>query len=163
MAAFEPKNPDYRAVAAALFNAQPAMRTLGITLARLAPGEVELAMGYSPDVTQQNGFVHAGVITAGLDNACGVAAFSLMPRDADILTVEFKTSLLAPARGERFTFKAEVVKPGRTLTFCEARAFAERDGVATLVATMTGTLMALVRRDAAAPPVENASPAMRGD
>lgn len=149
MAAFEPKNPDYRDAAAALFEAQPAMHTLGISIAHLAPGEVELAMPHSSAFTQQNGFVHAGIITAGLDNACGVAAFTLMPREADILTVEFKTSLLAPARGERFLFKAEVVKPGRTLTFCEAKAFAEHDGKTTLIATMTGTLMALLPRVAA--------------
>ena len=163
MAVFEPRNPDYRAAATALFEAQPAMRTLGLSLACLAPGEVELAMDYSPAFTQQNGFVHAGIITAALDNACGVAAFTLMPKEADILTVEFKTSLLAPARGERFTFQAAVVKPGRTLTFCEAKAFAMRDGVATLVATMTGTLMTLLRRDAAVPQVQNTSPASRGD
>ena len=83
---------------------------------------------------------------SGLDNACGVAAFTLMPREADILTVEFKTTLLAPARGARFVFKAEVVKPGRTLTFCEARAFAEHEGKTTLIATMTGTLMAMLPR-----------------
>jgi len=146
MQRFEPKNPDYRAVATATFDRQPAMRTLGITLARLEPGEVDLSMPYSADWTQQNGFVHAGIITAGLDNACGIAAFTLMPAGSDILTVEFKTNLLAPARGERFSFRASVVKPGRTLTVCEARAFAETDGVETLIATMTGTLMALPRR-----------------
>jgi uncharacterized protein (TIGR00369 family) len=146
MPRFEPKNPDYRAVATATFDRQPAMRTLGITLARLEPGEVDLSMPYSADWTQQNGFVHAGIITAGLDNACGIAAFTLMPAGSDILTVEFKTNLLAPARGERFSFRACVVKPGRTLTVCEARAFAEADGVETLIATMTGTLMALPRR-----------------
>jgi uncharacterized protein (TIGR00369 family) len=122
------------------------MRTLGISIARMEPGEVDLSMAYSPDFTQQNGFVHAGIITAGLDNACGIAAFTLMPPGSDILTVEFKTNLLAPARGQRFTFRATVVKPGRTLTVCEARAFAEQDGAETLVATMTGTLMALARR-----------------
>ena len=163
MASFEPRNPDYRAAATALFDAQPAMRALGLSLGHITPGEVELTMAYSAAFTQQNGFVHAGVITAGLDNACGVAAFTLMPKEADILTVEFKTSLLAPARGERFTFKAWVVKPGRTLTFCEAKAFAVRDGAETLVATMTGTLMALLRRDAAAPPAPNTSPASRAD
>ncbi|TPQ32399.1 thioesterase [Bradyrhizobium guangdongense] len=146
MAAFEPKNPDYRTAAATLFAAQPAMNTLGISLTKLAPGEAELAMSHSPAFTQQNGFIHAGIVTAALDNACGVAAFTLMPREADILTVEFKTNLLAPARGSRFIFRAEVVKPGRTLTFCEAKAFAERDGAATLIATMTGTLMALLPR-----------------
>ena len=149
MAAFEPKNPGYRAAAIAMFEAQPAMHTLGIVIVRLAPGQVELAMLHSPAFTQQNGFVHAGIITAGLDNSCGVAAFSLMPSEADILTVEFKTTLLAPARGERFVFKAEVVKPGRTLTFCEAKAFAEHEGKTTLIATMSGTLMAMLPRVAA--------------
>lgn len=149
MTAFEPKNPGYRAAAIAMFDGQPAMRTLGILIVRLAPGEVELAMLHAPALTQQNGFIHAGIITAGLDNACGVAAFSLMPPDAGILTVEFKTTLLAPARGERFVFKAEVVKPGRTLTFCEAKAYAEHDGKTTLIATMSGTLMAMLPRAAA--------------
>jgi uncharacterized protein (TIGR00369 family) len=143
---FEPKNPDYRAVATATFDRQPAMQSLGISIARLEPGEVDLAMPYSAAWTQQNGFVHAGVITAGLDSACGIAAFTLMPANSDILTVEFKTNLLAPAKGDRFVFRARVVKPGRTLTVCEAQAFAEQDGAENLIATMTGTLMALPRR-----------------
>jgi uncharacterized protein (TIGR00369 family) len=149
MARFEPKNPDYRRIATDTFERQHAMRTLGISIARLEPGEVELAMAYSSDFTQQNGFVHAGIITAGLDSACGIAAFTLMPVGSDILTVEFKTNLLAPARGQRFAFRATVVKPGRTLTVCEGRAYAEHEGVETLVATMTGTLMALPRRASA--------------
>ncbi|UWU92058.1 PaaI family thioesterase [Bradyrhizobium sp. CB1015] len=149
MAAFEPKNPGYRAASIAMFDSQPAMRTLGIVIVRLAPGEVELAMLHAPALTQQNGFIHAGIIAAGLDNACGVAAFSLMPPEAGILTVEFKTTLLAPARGERFVFKAEVVKPGRTLTFCEAKAYAEHDGKTTLIAAMSGTLMAMLPHPAA--------------
>ncbi|MBN8991172.1 MAG: PaaI family thioesterase [Rhizobiales bacterium] len=150
---FEPKNPDYRHIATDTFERQCAMRTLGISIARLEPGEVELAMAYSADLTQQNGFVHAGIITAGLDSACGIAAFTLMPAGSDILTVEFKTNLLAPARGQRFAFRGSVVKPGRTLTVCEARAYADEDGNETLVATMTGTLMALPRRASA--PLQN--------
>jgi len=149
MPRFEPKNPDFRKVATGTFDRQRAMRTLGISIARLEPGEVDLSMAYSSDFAQQNGFVHAGIITAGLDNACGIAAFTLMPEGSDILTVEFKTNLLAPARGERFAFRATVVKPGRTLTVCEGRAYAEHGGVETLIATMTGTLMALPRREGA--------------
>lgn len=149
MADFQPKNPDYRAASTETFAQQRAMRTLGITIARLEPGEVDLAMDYSADFTQQHGFIHAGVITAGLDNACGIAAFTLMPAGAGILTVEFKTNLLAPARGERFVFRATVVKPGRTLTVCEARAYAVHDGIETLIATMSGTLMALAPREPA--------------
>jgi uncharacterized protein (TIGR00369 family) len=143
---FQPRNPDFREVATDTFERQQAMRTLGISIARLEPGEVDLSMAYSRDFTQQNGFVHAGIITAGLDSACGIAAFTLMPVGSDILTVEFKTNLLAPAKGERFAFRAHVVKPGRTLTVCEGRAYAEHEGVETLIATMTGTLMALPRR-----------------
>jgi uncharacterized protein (TIGR00369 family) len=146
MPRFEPKNPNYRTAATATFDRQVAMQTLGVSIARLEPGEVDLAMPYSPAWTQQNGFVHAGVITAGLDTACGIAAFTLMPADCDILTVEFKTNLLAPARGVRFIFRARVVKPGRTLTVCDAQAFAEHGGAEGLIATMTGTLMALPRR-----------------
>ena len=147
MSGFEPRNPDYRAVATETFERQRAMRTLGISIARIEPGEVDLAMPYAPEFTQQNGFMHAGIITAGLDTACGIAAFTLMPEGSDILTVEFKTNLLAPARGERFLFRGVVVKPGRTLTVCDGRAYAVQDGVETLVATMTGTLMALPRRE----------------
>ena len=146
MPRFEPNNPDYLKVATATFERQQAMRALGISIARLEPGEVDLSMPYSADFTQQNGFVHAGIITAGLDSACGIAAFTLMPQGSDVLTVEFKTNLLAPAKGDRFAFRAHVVKPGRTLTVCEARALAETGGVETLIATMTGTLMALPRR-----------------
>lgn len=146
-ASFQPKNPDYRRIAVDTFERQRAMKTLGISIARLEPGEVDLAMNYSPEHTQQNGFVHAGIITAGLDSACGIAAFTLMPDGSDILTVEFKTNLLAPARGQRFAFRATVVKPGRTLTVCEGRAYAEHDGAEVLIATMSGTLMALPRRE----------------
>jgi uncharacterized protein (TIGR00369 family) len=149
MVRFQPRNPDYREIATNTFNQQRAMKTLGISIARLAPGEVDLAMNYRDELTQQHGFIHAGIITAALDNACGIAAFTLMPAGAGILTVEFKTNLLAPARGERFTFRATVVKPGRTLTVCEARAYAAHDGVETLIATMSGTLMALLPREGA--------------
>lgn len=146
MPRFEPKNPDYQDIATATFEGQPAMRNLGISIARIEPGEVELSMPYSADWTQQNGFIHAGIITAGLDTACGIAAFTLMPARCDVLTVEFKTNLLAPAKGERFSFRATVIKPGRTLTVCEGQAFAHRDGAENLIATMTGTLMALPRK-----------------
>jgi uncharacterized protein (TIGR00369 family) len=146
MPRFEPKNPDYRKIATATFDSQKAMRSLGISIARLEAGEVDLSMSYSAEFTQQNGFVHAGIITAGLDSACGIAAFTLMPVNTDILTVEFKTNLLAPAKGERFSFRAVVIKPGRTLTVCEGRAFAQIGGAENLIATMTGTLMALPRR-----------------
>ena len=144
---FQPKDANFADRVRASFARQRVMQTLGVEITRLAPGEIELAMPFEAAFTQQHGFVHAGIMATVLDSACGYAAFSLMPADAAVLTVEFKTNLLAPAKGERFAFRAHVVKPGRTLTFCDARAFALEDsGNERLVATMNGTLMALFDR-----------------
>jgi uncharacterized protein (TIGR00369 family) len=140
---YEPKDLRFRERVTESFGRQRAMQTLGITITRLVPGEIELAMPYAQAFTQQHGFVHAGIVTTALDSACGYAAFSLMPADSEVLTVEFKTNLLAPAKGDRFVFRAHVVKPGRTLTVCDASAFAIDAGTEKLVATMTETLMAL--------------------
>ena len=146
MVSFKPKDPQHRSRVEASFNQQQVMKTLSVEIESLQPGEIELIMPYGVAYTQQHGFMHAGIIATVLDNACGYAAFSLMPDDAAILTVEFKTNLLAPARGERFLFRGKVVKPGRTITVCEAQAFAVGGGEEKLVATMTGTLMALFER-----------------
>jgi uncharacterized protein (TIGR00369 family) len=146
MADFEPKDPDYRARVEDSFNRQKVMRTLGIALTDVAPGRIALAMPYRADYSQQHGFVHAGIITTALDSACGYAAFSLMPADAAVLTVEFKTNLLAPAKGDRFIFRGHVVKPGRIISVCEAHAYAQSVEGEKLVATMTGTLMAVFDR-----------------
>jgi len=146
MTKFEPKNPDFDARVRDSFNLQKVMHTLGIGIADLSPGHIVLEMAHSDMLTQQHGFLHAGIVSTALDSACGYAAFSLMPAEAAVLTVEFKINLLNPADGERFRFVADVVKPGRTLTICEARAYALKGQDEKLVATMTGTLMALVGR-----------------
>jgi uncharacterized protein (TIGR00369 family) len=143
---FEPIDPNFDARVRESFARQRVMQTLGIVIERLVPGEIELVMPYAEAYTQQHGFMHAGIMTTALDSACGYAAFSLMPADADILTIEFKTNLLAPAKGSRFTFRARVVKPGRMITVCDAQAYAHGNDGEKLVATMTGTLMALLPR-----------------
>ncbi|HLJ45578.1 MAG TPA: PaaI family thioesterase [Bryobacteraceae bacterium] len=144
---FSPPDPNFAERVRASFARQQVMQTLGVEIAHLEPGEVELTMPFSPAYSQQHGFMHAGIITTALDSACGYAAFSLMPADAAVLTVEFKTNLVAPAKGDRFAFRANVVKAGKTLTVCDARAFAmDNGGEERLVATMTGTLMALFDR-----------------
>jgi uncharacterized protein (TIGR00369 family) len=147
MARFNPKDANFDARVRTSFSRQTAMATLGIEIVDLKPGEIELRMPYMVAYTQQHGFVHAGIITTALDTACGYAAFSLMPDDAAVLTVEFKTNLVAPARGDHFLFRARVLKPGRTITVCDAQAFAAEQGKEKLVATMTGTLMALFDRE----------------
>lgn len=122
--AFEPQDRNFEERVRASFARQRAMQTLGIEIERVAPGEVHLAMSPDPAYTQQHGFMHAGILATAMDSACGYAAFTLMPAEAAVLTVEFKTNLLAPATGEWFLFRARVVKPGRTLTVCEAQAVA---------------------------------------
>jgi uncharacterized protein (TIGR00369 family) len=141
------KDPQFRSRVEASFNQQQVMKTLGVKIVNLQPGEIELMMPYAAAYTQHHGFLHAGIIATVLDSACGYAAFSLVPNDAAMLTVEFKTNLLAPARGERFIFRGKVVKAGRTITVCDAQAFGVDGGEERLVATMTGTLMALFERD----------------
>jgi uncharacterized protein (TIGR00369 family) len=82
----------------ASFARQPAMTTIGATVLSVAAGEVELAMPFSEKLTQQHGFIHAGIVTMLCDTACGFAALSLMPEDAAVLTTEFKINLLCPPR-----------------------------------------------------------------
>lgn len=146
MAGFQAQDPNFRERVRASFARQRVMTTLGIEMVHVEPGEIHLTMPPDPALTQQHGFMHAGIITTALDSACGYAAFTLMPAEAAVLTVEFKTNLLAPAKGERFIFRAHVIKAGRTLTICEARALALEGSKEKLVATMTGTLMAVTGR-----------------
>ena len=131
------------------FARQPAMSTLGATLQSVAPGAVVIAMPHHASLTQQHGFVHAGMLATALDSACGYAAFTLMPADAAVLTIEFKINLLAPARGPLFRFEGQVIKPGRTITVVDGRAFqhAADGGEKKLVATMTATIMTVLGRD----------------
>lgn len=137
---------EFEARMRASFERQKVMQTLGVTIERVAPGEVEFAMPFAPDFTQQHGFLHAGIVSTVLDSACGYAAFTLMAPDAAVLTVEFKANFLAPAKGDRFRFAGKVVKAGRTITVCEAQAFARTGNDEKLIATMTGTLMSLTGR-----------------
>lgn len=130
------------------FARQGAMRTIGAELTFVAPGTVEIEMPYSDALTQQHGFLHAGVISAALDSACGYAAYSLMPEGAGVLSIEFKVNLLAPGKGERFLFRGSVTKPGRTIVVADGQAYAfAADGEAKLIATMTGTMMVVVGRE----------------
>ncbi len=124
------------------------MRTLGAALESVEPGHVVVTMLHREELTQQHGFIHAGMLAAALDSACGYAAFSLMPADAAVLTIEFKINLLAPARGPRFRFDARVTKPGRTISVVDGRALQyAANGDEQLIATMTATVMTVAGRD----------------
>jgi uncharacterized protein (TIGR00369 family) len=126
----------------ASFAQQQFMTTLGALLVSVKPGAVEIAVPFRADLTQQNGFLHAGVITSVLDSACGYAALSVAPENADVLSVEFKVNLLSPAVGEKFVARGHVKRAGRTITVCAADAFAITGGKEKLVATMLATIIA---------------------
>ncbi|HMA04281.1 MAG: PaaI family thioesterase [Gemmatimonas sp.] len=137
---FQPRDPHYDSRVRASFARQAAMRTLGVTLERISPGEVDLALAFRQDLTQQHGFLHAGVITAAVDSACGYAALTLMDPGVAVLSVEFKVQLLAPARGARFLALGRVVRAGRTLTVVSGELRTDADEV---VALLNGTMMAV--------------------
>ena len=128
------------------FARQAVMGMMGVSILRIAPGEVDLQLPYRADLCQQNGFLHAGVVTAVVDSACGYAALSMMPDGADVLSVEFKVNLLAPAKGTLFEARGRVIKSGRTITVCSGELWAHDGEKRTCVSVMQATMMAMMPR-----------------
>ncbi len=141
-----PSDPDFPARVRASFARQQVMATLGATMTRVAAGEVELEMPFRPEFAQQHGYLHAGIVATLIDSACGYAAYSLMPEDAAVLTVEFKVNLLAPAAGERLRAVGKVIRAGRTLTICQGEGWMMKDGKETQIALMQASIMRLEGR-----------------
>src|SRR5690242_18345687 len=135
-----PRDPGYEARVRESFSRQSHMATLGAEIVFIAPGEVHLAFPFATQFCQQNGFMHAGAIASVADSANGYAAFSLAPPDTDVLAVEFKINLLAPARGDGFLACGRVLRAGRTLTVCQADVYA-KGTERTLIATMLSTII----------------------
>ena len=141
----KPLNPSFAAEVASSFAQQAIMNLIGARLARVEPGVVEIELPFRADLTQQDGFLHAGVLATVADSAAGYAAHTLMPAGSRVLSIEFKVNLLRPARGDLFVARAEVLKAGRTLTVVRADVFAVRtNSEKELVATMQGTMMCLM-------------------
>ena len=140
MAAFEPSNPAFAERVQQSFARQKVMELIGAKLTRLAPGECEIQVPFKPELTQQHGYFHGGVIGTIADSAGGYAAFTLMPSDASVLTVEYKINLLAPGDGDVLIARGRVVKPGRTLVISQVDAYIVKDGRETLCATLLQTL-----------------------
>jgi uncharacterized protein (TIGR00369 family) len=137
-------DPNSEARVRASFAKQQFMATLGASLTLVQPGEVCIELPFRADLTQQHGFLHAGVVTSVIDSACGYAALTLMPPDRAVLSVEFKVNLLVPAQGPAFLARGRVVRAGRTLTVCtgELRVV----GSESVVAMMQATMMAVEGR-----------------
>src|SRR6266516_2307696 len=120
----KPHNPSFAEEIKRSFALQSVMQLIGAELSLIEPGIVEITLSYRADLGQQHGYLHAGIIATIADSACGYAAYSLMPADSEVLSVEFKINLLRPAQGQTFLARAEVVKPGKTLTVVQADVFA---------------------------------------
>lgn len=127
------------------FARQAFMTTLGARLARVEPGEVVIEVAPRPGLTQQNGYVHAGVAASIADSACGYAAYTLMPADSDVLSVEFKVNLVAPAGGDLLVATGRVERAGRTLTVCRGEVVARSAGEERTVLLMQATMMRVER------------------
>lgn len=128
------------------FDSQDAMHTIGASISEVAAGRVVIGFDYHKKLTQQHDFIHAGIVSTVLDSACGYAAYSLMPAEAGVLTIEFKINLLSPAKGDYFFAIGRVTKPGRTITVADGEMFARSGGQEKRIATMTGTLMTVSDR-----------------
>jgi uncharacterized protein (TIGR00369 family) len=146
MTALTPADAEYAERIRDSFARQSIMATLGARITEVQPGRVTIELPYRADLAQQHGFVHAGVLATVADSACGYAAFSLMPAEAAVLSIEFKINLLSPARGERFVAEGHVVRAGRTITVCQAEVVAVEGERREPVAAMTATMMTVLGR-----------------
>lgn len=143
MARLEARDAQFASRVRANFSRQRVMATLGAQLGAVTPGAVEILLPFRDDLTQQHGYLHAGIVTAIVDSACGYAALSLLAVGVEVLTVEYKVNFVAPAIGERIIARGRVVKPGRTITVCAGDVYTEQDGQERIVATMLATMMAV--------------------
>mgnify|MGYP001355756506 CR=1 FL=1 len=141
MSAFAARNPRFETVVRESFAKQGLMATLGARLSLVEPGQVEIEVPFDEKLSQQQGLFHGGVTTSIVDSSCGYSALTLMAAGPEVLTVEFKINLFAPAAGERLVARGRVVRGGRTITVCQGDAYAVRDGVETHCATMVATMM----------------------
>jgi uncharacterized protein (TIGR00369 family) len=138
--AFEPRNPEFEALVRESFAKQQVMALIGAELPSVEPGAVEITLPTRADLTQQHGFIHAGIVTTIVDNACGYAALTLAPAGADVLTIEYKVNFMEPASGERLIARGRVLRSGRTITVCAGDVSALRDGREHPIATMLATM-----------------------
>jgi len=139
----KPRNPTFAEEIAQSFKQQTIMALIGAELTRVEPGVIEITLPYRANLAQQHGYLHAGIVTTIADSACGYAAYSLMPPNSEVLSVEFKVNLLRTAKGETFLAVAEVIKSGKTLTVVRADVFGIYRDRRDLIATMLGTMICL--------------------
>ena len=145
--AFTPKIERYAERVRASFARQGAMALIGAQLTAVGPGYAAIELVPRPELSQQHGYVHAGILAALADSAGGYAGYTLFPEDSSVLTVEYKLNLLAPAAGDRLEAIGTVLRPGRTLSICRLEVFAVSDAGRKLVAAGQQTLISVPGED----------------
>ncbi len=150
MPTFDPSDPHFEQRVRSSFARMKLMETIGAKLTKVLPGEAEIQLPFRSDLTQHHGSLHAGIITSIVDTACGYAAWTLMPANSEVLTVEYKVNFVAPAAGAQMIGRGRVTKPSRTLTVCTGDVVAVTEGKEKLVATMLATMMGVRDRADAA-------------
>lgn len=148
---FQARDPDFEQRVRDSFARQQVMAFLGAALEDVAPGHVQISLPYRPELSQQHGFFHGGIVGTIADSAAGYSGYTLMPADASVLTVEYKLNLMAPADGDRLIARGRVIRPGRNLVITEANVFIEKDGEERQCAVLLQTLMCMHQRPDAAP------------
>jgi uncharacterized protein (TIGR00369 family) len=140
---FQPSDPNYESRVRISFDKQEVMKTIGAKLIKVMPGEVHIEFPFVESLTQQHGYIHAGIITSVVDSACGYAAYTLMSADSEVLTIEYKVNFMSPAKGDRFIGIGRVLKPGRNITVCTGDVITIDKGKEKIVATMLATMISV--------------------
>ena len=140
---FQPIDPNYESRVRNSFDKQGVMKTIGAKLVKVKPGEVHIEFSFVKSLTQQHDYIHAGIITTVVDSACGFAAYTLMPADSEVLTIEYKVNFMSPAKGDRFKGIGRVLKPGRNITVCTGDVIAIDKEKEKIVATMLATMISV--------------------
>lgn len=145
MSTHQPLGPEVENRVRSSFARQELINTLNGKVSFISPGELHITAPFDDRFTQQDGFLHAGIVTTLMDSACGYAAYTLMPADSRVLSVEFKVNFLNPARGESFRAEGRVIKSGRTISVCEGKLFALQNRQETLAAMMQATMICILK------------------
>jgi len=143
---FQPSDPNYESRIRISFDKQEVMKTIGAKLVKVTPGEVHIEFSFVESLTQQHGYIHAGIVTSVVDSACGYAAYTLMPSDSEVLTIEYKVNFLSPAKGNKFKGIGRVLRPGRIITVCSGDVIAIDKGKEKIVATMLATMISVAKQ-----------------
>jgi len=138
---------DFESRVRASFARQGLMESFGAKMTEVAAGETVIELSFADHLTQQHGYLHAGVITSVMDSAAGFAAMTVMPEAAEVLTVERKSSLMRPAAAARFRVEGRVLKAGRSIVFTEAHAYGFDSGQSRLIAHLTASMMVIEGRE----------------